>query len=211
MLWFSLLLFVLPSSPQSLTPISPSQYVYLFNKSVDLLKRCTLLSHDGRVTLFTPDASSSYGAQWTRDFAMAVINAPLSLKATGVNISAAIAYSLSCISSLGVTPDRVQADGKAIPGPGPPGAWPILLAWDNAPFAALMLAAYSKNWPDGDAFFCQWEPKVRVALDLQPLQKGLAYNNPAAPNCSFGFEDTVIMPGRSEFLCVFPSNPFPAR
>jgi hypothetical protein len=58
-----------------------------------------------------------------------------------------------------------------------------------------MLAGYARAWGDG-AFFCAWEPAARRALDLLPLDGGLAWNDPAAPNCSFGFEDSVVLPGR---------------
>ena len=80
------------------------------------------------------------------------------------------------------------------------------------PFAAIMLAAYARKWNDS-AFFCQWESTVRRALDCVPIVGGLAYNDPGAPNArcsfpaadavlnynpatSFGFEDSVIIPGR---------------
>lgn len=79
--------------------------------------------------------------------------------------------------------------------PGGPGAWPITLAWDNMPYSGLLLATYVRAWND-TAFFCAYEPIVRRALAFVPTESGLAFNNPAAPNCSFGFEDTVTMPGR---------------
>ena len=191
---FLLLLFTLGWSAPSPVSLDPKSYAWLLNESTSLLARCVLTSHDG-VTLFTPDASSAYGAQWTRDFAMAVLNAAPALKRTGLNVSAAVAYTLARVSRAGVAPDRVQADGAAVTAPGPPGAWPITLAWDNGPFAALMLAGYATAWGDG-AFFCAWEPAARRALDLLPLDGGLVLNDPSAPNCSFGFEDSVVLPGR---------------
>jgi hypothetical protein len=92
------------------------------------------------------------------------------------------------------------------------------------PFAAIMLAAYARKWNDS-AFFCQWESTVRRALDCVPIVDGLAFNDPGNPNArcsfsaaasaaaaaavfaaaavlncnlaiSFGFEDSVIIPGR---------------
>lgn len=182
------------AAPAAPVPLAPAAFTWLLNTSISLLTRCVITSHDG-VALFTPDASSSYGAQWTRDFAMAVQNAAPALKQTGLNVSAAVAYTLSRVSAAGVAPDRVQANGAAVAAPGPVGHWPIKLAWDNGPFAALMLAGYARAWGDG-AFFCAWEPAARRALDLLPLDGGLAWNDPAAPNCSFGFEDSVVLPGR---------------
>ena len=88
------------------------------------------------------------------------------------------------------------------------------------PFAAIMLATYTRKWNDS-AFFCQWESTVRRALDCVPIVDGLAFNDPGNPNArcsfiaaaaaavfaadamlncnlaiSFGFEDSVIIPGR---------------
>lgn len=70
-----------------------------------------------------------------------------------------------------------------------------MLAWDNMPYAGLLLASYARAWSD-PTFFCTWEPVVRRALAFVPLSGGLAHNDPTAPNCSFGFEDSVVMPGR---------------
>ena len=52
------------------------------------------------------------------------------------------------------------------------------------PFAAILLAAYSRKWNDSQ-FFCQWESIVRRALDFVPIVDGLAYNDPAAPNARY--------------------------
>lgn len=175
-------------------PIDPAAYAWLLNESTSLLTRCTLRANDN-TTIFTPDASSSYGAQWTRDFAMAVINAAPALKAAKLDVRAAVAYTLDRVSASGVAPDRVQANGEAVFAPGPPGDWPIKLAWDNMPYSALLLTAYAREWSDA-AFFCAFEPTARRAIDVVPLDGGLAFNDPSSPNCSFGFEDSVILPGR---------------
>ncbi len=75
----------------SAVPVDPTDYAWLLNKTQAFLVECQLTGQNG-VQLFTPDASSSYGAQWTRDFEMAVSNAPSSLKAIGANISAAVSH-----------------------------------------------------------------------------------------------------------------------
>lgn len=183
-----------PASSRTPVPLDPPAYAWLKNETTSLLARCVIVSHD-RVTLFTPDASLSYGAQWTRDFAMAVLNAAPALKLTGLDVRAAVAYTLVRVSAAGVAPDRVQANGTAVTAPGEPGRWPIALAWDNGPYAALLLAGYARSWSDG-AFFCAHEPVARRALDLLPREGGLAWNDPSLPNCSFGFEDSVVLPGR---------------
>jgi hypothetical protein len=175
-------------------PVPAADYAWLSNVTSSFLRGCELRGVGG-VTLFTPDASSSYGAQWTRDFTMALSSAPALFRALGVNVSASVEFTLSRIEPSGRAPDRVQANGAAVFAPGPAGSWPISLAWDNMPFAGLLLAAYAEGWGDA-AFFCAWEPAAARALALVPLSRGLALNDAAAPNCSFGFEDSVVLPGR---------------
>ena len=175
-------------------PVPADDYAWLLNTTRRMLLGCQITGIGG-VQLFTPDASSSYGAQWTRDFAMAVTGAGLSGAFGDANVTAAVAYTLDRVTADGMAPDRVQADGKAVFAPGGPGSWPILLAWDNMPYAALLLTAHERAWPS-PGFFCRYEPVARRALDFVVLRDGLAYNDPAAPNCSFGFEDSVVMPGR---------------
>ena len=156
--------------PATATVVSATPYDWLFNTTVDFLKRCQLTGVGG-VQLFTPDASSSYGAQWTRDFTMAVINAPLALEATSTNISAAVAYTLDRVTADGMVPDKCLSNGSAVFAPGGPGAWPIKLSWDNMPYAGLLLAAYASHWEDA-SFFCKYEPVARRALDLLGMTQG---------------------------------------
>ena len=174
-------------------PIPTADYAWLANTTSAFLRGCELLAITN-TTLFTPDASSSYGAQWTRDFTMALSSAPSLFRGLGVNVSASVEYTLSRVEPSGRVPDRVQANGEAIFSPGG-GGWPITLAWDNMPYAGLLLAAYAGAWDDAP-FFCAWEPTAARALAFIPLVRGLAWNDPAAPNCSFGFEDSVVVPGR---------------
>jgi hypothetical protein len=191
------------SSTSTKVSISPTSYSWLKNETYRLISGCRLQGING-VTLFTPDASSSYGAQWTRDFTMALSGAPDLIASTGVNVSDSVAFSLSRITSDGFVPDRVQSSGTPIFAPGPPGSWPIKLAWDNSPYAGLMLASlvsstsFNVNLFENDpsVFFCQYEPAVRRAFDAIPIIQGLAYNDPIHPNVSFGFEDSVVLPGR---------------
>jgi len=183
-----------PAVAAAAVPIPAAAYNWLANETASLLVGCQLPGL-GNVTLFTPDGSSSYGAQWTRDFTMALSAVPSAFP-PGVNVSASVAYTLARVTPQGVVPDRVQGDGLAVFAPCSPACkWNISLAWDNMPYAGLMLAAHARGWPDA-AFFCAWEPTARRALDFVPLVRGLAYNDPAAPNASFGFEDSVVLPGR---------------
>ena len=183
--------------------ISSSSFSWLQNETARLISGCRL-NGPNNTTLFTPDASSSYGAQWTRDFTMALSGAPDLVASTGVDVSASVAFSLSQITSNGWVPDRVQSNGVPIFAPGPPGSWPISLAWDNSAYAGLMLSALSSfpsffssiNDDASQVFFCTYEPFIHRAIESIPIVNGLAYNNPNHPNVSFGFEDSVVLPGR---------------
>lgn len=188
-----LLAFLLSPAAFALVPIPAEDYTWLANVTSTFLRGCELKGVNN-VTLFTPDASSSYGAQWTRDFTMALSSSPALFQTLGVNVSASVAYTLSRVEPSGRVPDRVQANGVAVFSPGG-GGWPIKLAWDNMPYAGLLLAAYAEHWDD-TPFFCAWEPIAAKALHFVPIHLGLAWNDPAAPNCSFGFEDSVTLPGR---------------
>lgn len=180
-------------------PLYPS---WLFNRTVALLQGCEERSFDG-VVIFTPDATSSYGAQWTRDFTMALQNAPDAMAAFGANATAAVAYHLARVTPSGMVPDRVYADGHSVFAPGT--TWPITLAWDNMPYAGLMLTALADGWPGvaSDDFFCAWEPTVaRASAFLALSAEGLAWNAPEAPNSSWGFIDSVTLTQRMLFVSL---------
>lgn len=80
-------------------------------------------------------------------------------------------------------------------------------AWDNGPFAALLLAATMHAWPE-QAFFCEHEPAVRRALDFvnrsatEGAAKGLVYNDVERPNCTYGFTDGVAKTGELLFTSL---------
>jgi hypothetical protein len=151
------------------------------------------------VSAYTPDASHGYGAQWTRDFQYTVSGASSIMNETSVKAS--VRYTYAGMSPEGCMPDRVQADGKSVLSPGGPGdQGPRSHAWDNGPFAALLLASTVKAWPD-KALFCELEPKARKALDfVNRSANGLVYNNPVHPNCTYGFTDSVAKTGNL-FFC----------
>ena len=145
---------------------------------------------------FTPDATHTYGAQWTRDFFYIVAGAA----AAGIFrngsgngngngnggdgsgnggdmadlVRRAVRYTFAGQRAEdGCMPDRVTVGGAAVygPGSGPP-AWPDH-AWDNGPFAALLLAAATTTLPAGGggaaaakALFCELQPAARRALDF---------------------------------------------
>ena len=92
-------------------------------------------------------------------------------------------------------------------------------AWDNGPFAVLLLAAAANAWPENEAqapsssllsFFCELEPMARRALnfvnrtdtDTGGATPYLVYNNPHSPNCTYGFTDTVAKTGSLLFTSL---------
>ena len=130
---------------------------------------------------YTPDATHSYGAQWTRDFYYAVSGAPELLNAT--DVAAAVRYTFAGQREDGCMPDRVKVDGESVMAPGPfgPAVGGVHLdhALDNGPFAALLLAATARSWPAQDpALFCDLEPAARRGLTfVNRSSSGLAYNS----------------------------------
>ena len=148
---------------------------------------------------YTPDASHGYGAQWTRDFQYTVSGA--SALMDEASVKASVRYTFAGMSPEGCMPDRVQADGKSVLSPGGPGdQGPLSHAWDNGPFAALLLASTVKAWPDKE-LFCELEPSARKALDfVNRSSNGLVFNDPVHPNCTYGFTDSVAKTGNL-FFC----------
>lgn len=148
---------------------------------------------------YTPDASHGYGAQWTRDFQYTVSGA--SGLMDEASVKASVRYTFAGMSAQGCMPDEVHADGKVVLSPGGPGdQGPYSHAWDNGPFAALLLASTATAWPDR-GFFCDLEPSARKALDfVNRSSNGLVYNDPVHPNCTYGFTDGVAKTGNL-FFC----------
>lgn len=77
-------------------------------------------------------------------------------------------------ASDGCIPDRVQSDGIAVysPGGNSPAAAFSDHAWDNMPFAALLLTSATEKFYSSQKskdFFCALEPAVRTARDLNDV------------------------------------------
>ena len=170
---------------------------WLRERTSEIIEGCTLLASDG-TTIFTPDATHSYGAQWTRDFQYLVECSPeLLAKDT---TQRAIRYTFQGQRSDGCMPDRVQADGRSVYGPGAASSPAADHAIDNMPFAALLLTSATDSWPDAP-FFCELEPAARKALDFvnRSASTGLVFNDVERPNCTYGFTDTVAKTGELLF------------
>eukprot|EP00052_Salpingoeca_macrocollata_P020078 m.168129 g.168129 ORF g.168129 m.168129 type:complete len:400 (-) comp21150_c0_seq3:93-1292(-) len=179
---------------------------WLTNATMGILAKCAITAKDGTL-LFTPDASLSYGAQWTRDFYYAVNYAPLlfpNVTATsGTVLQKAISVQVGGVRADGCAPDRVQGDLTPVYGPGPASSPMADHAWDNGPFLALLATSYLKTWPNDKSTFCSWLPTLDKALRFTNISSiGLVYNNPAAPNCTYGFTDTVAKSGHLLFTSI---------
>jgi hypothetical protein len=178
---------------------------WLLNQTAELLLGCQLVSQNG-THIFTPDAVQGYGAQWTRDFAYAVQNTPATLWKPA-ELRSAVRWTFGGQRADGCMPDRVRKDGVAVMAPGPVSAPMADHAWDNGPFAALLLAAATQKFP-GDAesrtLFCELEPQAQRALAFvrQPAPSPLVWNDPQAPNCTYGFTDTIAKSGRLLFTSL---------
>ena len=197
----------IPPAPPCPTSAKPVDVAWLSCRTTEIIEGCKLpilptspLNKGINATsAYTPDASHGYGAQWTRDFQYTVSGAYSIMDEKSVKAS--VRYTFAGMSPEGCMPDRVQADGKSVMSPGGPGnQGPRSHAWDNGPFAGLLLASTTKAWPEKD-FFCALEPSARKALDfVNRSSNGLVYNDPVHPNCTYGFTDGVAKTGNL-FFC----------
>jgi hypothetical protein len=165
------------------------------------------------VTLFSPDASGHYKAQYTRDFYYALSGTPSSFWDPR-EVKTAIKFTFDRQRSDGCMPDKVAADGRTGYAPGPIGQPMADHAWDNGPFAALLLAEASERWPEaiGAQIFCALAPRAERGLafaaratEAGPQGPGygtLLWNEPRQPNCTYGFTDNVAKTGRVLFTSL---------
>ena len=173
--------------------------------------------------LYTPDATHAYGAQWTRDFQYTVAGA--SELMDEVTVKRAVRYTFAGQRADGCMPDRVEGEGNSVMSPDgylrvnhsccpascqysrfhtgcdaaccAPRAHQTAHdhAWDDMPFAALLLASTVRAWPDKQ-LFCELEPQARKALDfVNRSANHLVYNSETHPNCTYGFTDQVAKTG----------------
>jgi len=172
---------------------------WLQSATLAQLKGCQVEAKDGTV-LFMPDGSGHYRALWTRDFAYMVRCAGDLMDREQVR--AAIVFLLKGQRADGCMPDRVNADGKPVYSPGAQTSPLADHALDNGPFMALLVATYTRRWGDHD-FFREHEPALRRGLDfVRRSPNGLVYNDPARPQCPYGFTDTVAKTGHVLFTSL---------
>lgn len=160
------------------------------------LDGCRLRGHDGTI-LFTPDGTNSYHALWVRDFEYMVEYAGDLLDPQ--EVKAAIRFLLKGQRADGCMPDRVNADGKPVYSPGPDNSPIADHALDNGPFMVKLMAAYCRRWDDA-VFFREHADALRRGLDfVSRAEDGLVFNDPARPQCGYGFTDSIAKTGRLLF------------
>jgi hypothetical protein len=168
-------------------------------KCQEVIRACRVTAADG-TTLFTPDGVGHYGALWTRDLAYLVEHGAEFLGQDEVR--AAIQVLLAGQRADGAIPDRVNRNLVPIYHPGPLGrplgAGPAL---DNGMFAVALVYHYRRHFGD-PGFVRAVLPSLRRALDAVPRNRGLVFNDPQHPSCTYGFQDTVAKGGHDLFCSL---------
>ncbi len=165
----------------------------------EVIRSCRVTAVDG-TTLFTPDGVGHYDALWTRDFAYLVEHGGEFLQQDEVR--AAIEVLLAGQRADGAIPDRVNRHLVPIQYPGavqhPMGAGPAL---DNAMFMVAAVYHYHRHFADPE-FVSTAVPALHRALAWVPLNRGLVFNDPQRPSCTYGFQDTVAKGGHDLFCSL---------
>ena len=180
---------------------------WLCSQTMRILNGSKTLAEDNFLTLFTPDASGHYVSQYTRDFYYALSGTPASYWNETAAVEA-VKYIYDRQRADGCMPDRVRTDGRADYSPGPINSPISDHAWDNGPFAALLLAEVVQKWPGTSDLFCKLEPQAQRAIEFLALKDGLVYNDPIFPNATYGFTDNIAKTGSLLFtsLLLFDSS-----
>ncbi len=176
--------------------LSTADKEWLHKATMEHLAGCRLPAKDGTF-LYTPDGVGNYRALWTRDFEYMVHNAGSLFKRD--DIRAGVLYLLRGQRADGCMPDRVTAAGTPVYSPGPENKPIADHALDNGAFMALLAVDYLTLSRDED-FFHLHEPALRRGLDfVNRADNGLVYNDPARPQCTYGFTDCVGKTGHQLF------------
>ena len=179
--------------------IDPEDIAWLREATKKQLHGCRVQGQGG-VWLHTPDGVGNYRALWTRDFTYMVeyagdLFAPNEIKQS-------IQYLLAGQRADGCMPDRVNVAGEGVPSPGPEQAPMADHALDNGAFMAKLVCCYARMTGDLE-LFRHVEPAIRRGLDhTRRAANGLVYNPPDAPQCPYGFTDTIAKTGHLLFCSV---------
>ncbi len=176
--------------------LSKEDAEWMRNATILQLKGCRVKGA-GDVWIHTPDGVGNYKALWTRDSYYMVEYAGDLMNQE--DIKASIYYLINGQRADGCIPDRVNAEGKPVYSPGPPGKPMADHAVDNGPFMAMMVCSYVNQFHD-DKLFVELAPKLKSGLDhIFRSESGLVYNDPKNPQCVYGFTDIVKKTGNLLF------------
>lgn len=179
--------------------IDPADAEWIRAATRKLLEDCQLRAEDGTI-LFTPDTSGHYRALWTRDFQYMVAHGSDLIEPDLVR--RAIVFLLRGRRPDGCMPDRVTAAAKPVYAPGGEDHPLADHALDNGAFMAKLVAEYVRTSGDLD-FFRRYEHALREGLDfVARAENGLVFNDPARPQCPYGFTDTVAKTGHLLFASL---------
>jgi hypothetical protein len=219
----SLCLFVSFSTSSALTSSTASKIKWLEDQTKRILNGCRATTPTN-ITLFTPDASNHYKAQYTRDFYYGLSGTDKSFWIQEEVIKA-VNYTFQRQREDGCIPDKVTADNRTAFAPGAIGYPMTDHAWDNGCFANLLLTEVASKWGSDSGsssnmdssnntattsttasakkFFCDMEPKARKALQFMNISSlGLVYNDIESPNCTYGFTDNIAKSGSLLFTSL---------
>jgi len=176
--------------------LSKMEVKWMRDATIQQLNGCRVKGTNG-LWIHTPDGVGNYKALWTRDFYYMVEYAGDLMDPS--EIKASIHYLLNGQRKDGCMPDRVNIDGKAVYSPGADHSPLADHALDNGPFMTLLVCSYVRQFKD-EALFRAVEAKLRKGLDfIRRSESGLVYNDPADPQCVYGFTDTVKKTGNLLF------------
>jgi hypothetical protein len=147
-----------------------SEYKWLSilkEKCKSLITNCQVTAEDG-VTLYTPDVTRYYNAQWVRDFEYMVEYSGEYIPVS--NLEKSIRYFLVHLREDGWVPDRVDAMGHPVYSAGSELTPPGLANLDNGPFLIFLVNELLKLLENGQArkFYIEWHSSLERSLTILP-------------------------------------------
>ncbi len=187
------------NAPEVSAMNDPELAAWLLAEAKRQVEGCRKPASDGKTWIYTPDGSAHYNAHWTRDFCYMVEGFPEVF--SEYDLRRGCEYLLEHQREDGCIPDRVDASGHAVYGPGP-GTWKSGFgdrAADNGAFMAKLVGHYTRLTGKSDLFAANTD-KLERGLALIPRgDHGLLYIDPAKPHSPYGFTDTIKKTGELLF------------
>lgn len=169
-----------------------TQYgLWLMKETFRIIEGCKLKAFDGITECFTPDASATYKAMWTRDFFYIIDGVPEC--ATDEEVLNACTYLLNGQREDGIIPDRRDADGVSIYSAGPYGKKLGLPPADNSQFMVKLVHHYVSRSGDINYFRAVSDCLERALGCVRKSDNGLVYISPNSKQSSYGFIDTISL------------------